>query len=137
MKSRIDGLKNRVSRLKSWPINYPDLPPLSPQQVAAYPDVIQPLVRTHPITGPQEPVHRRHLGGHHRRPCRRGKATRSWPSCAISPPSPASSPGTRWRAGDALMWDNRATLHSATDFDQDKHIRHMHRTTIMDDMVPS
>ena len=31
---------------------------------------------------------------------------------------------------------NRATIHAATDFDQDKYIRHMHRTTIMDDRAP-
>jgi len=42
----------------------------------------------------------------------------------------------RWHAGDVLMWDNRATIHSATGFDKGKYIRHMHRTTIMDDVVP-
>ena len=136
MKSRIDGLKNHVSRLKSWPINYPDLPPLSPQQVAAYPDVIQPLVRTHPITGRKSLfIGDISAGTIEGLPEREGDALLA--ELRDFATQPRFVTRHRWRAGDALMWDNRATLHSATDFDQDKHIRHMHRTTIMDDMVPS
>ena len=43
----------------------------------------------------------------------------------------------RWSVGDAILWDNRSTLHAATDFDAERHERLMHRTTIMDDTVPS
>ena len=42
----------------------------------------------------------------------------------------------RWAVGDAIIWDNRSTVHAATEFDADKHERLMHRTTIMDDTVP-
>jgi alpha-ketoglutarate-dependent 2,4-dichlorophenoxyacetate dioxygenase len=35
-----------------------------------------------------------------------------------------------WRAGDAVMWDNRCTLHRATTFDKTKYKRKLHRTTI-------
>ncbi len=34
-----------------------------------------------------------------------------------------------WRVGDAVLWDNRRTLHAATPFDLDCHRRLMHRTT--------
>ena len=36
----------------------------------------------------------------------------------------------RWRDGDAVMWDNRCTLHRATSFDKTKYKRRLHRTTI-------
>jgi alpha-ketoglutarate-dependent 2,4-dichlorophenoxyacetate dioxygenase len=35
-----------------------------------------------------------------------------------------------WRDGDAVMWDNRCTLHRATTFDRTKYRRKLHRTTI-------
>jgi alpha-ketoglutarate-dependent 2,4-dichlorophenoxyacetate dioxygenase len=35
-----------------------------------------------------------------------------------------------WRDGDAVMWDNRCTLHRATSFDKTKYKRKLHRTTI-------
>jgi len=35
-----------------------------------------------------------------------------------------------WRDGDAVMWDNRCTLHRATTFDKTKYKRKLHRTTI-------
>lgn len=34
-----------------------------------------------------------------------------------------------WRAGDAVLWDNRRTLHAATPFDMNRYRRQMHRTT--------
>ena len=35
-----------------------------------------------------------------------------------------------WRDGDAVMWDNRCTLHRATTFDKTQYKRKLHRTTI-------
>ena len=35
-----------------------------------------------------------------------------------------------WQDGDAVMWDNRCTLHRATTFDQTRYKRKLHRTTI-------
>ena len=37
-----------------------------------------------------------------------------------------------WSAGDAVLWDNRSTMHHAVhDFYASGGVRHMHRTTIM------
>ncbi len=36
----------------------------------------------------------------------------------------------KWRPHDIVMWDNRCTMHSATDFDDNKYERTMQRTTI-------
>ncbi len=136
MKRQINGLQNRVSRVKSWPINYPNLPPLSPEQVAAYSDVIHPLVRTHPETGRKSLFIGDISAG-----TIEGMSQVESDALLCQLRDFATRPNFvyrhHWRVGDALMWDNRATLHSATDFDQDKYIRHMHRTTILDDVVPS
>ena len=35
-----------------------------------------------------------------------------------------------WRVGDAMLWDNRCTLHCATGFDDSKYVRMMFRTTL-------
>jgi alpha-ketoglutarate-dependent 2,4-dichlorophenoxyacetate dioxygenase len=36
----------------------------------------------------------------------------------------------RWRVGDIVMWDNLATMHRATPFDDQQHRRDMRRTTV-------
>ena len=36
----------------------------------------------------------------------------------------------RWRAGDAILWDNRSTLHCATPFDEQRYQRLMLRTQL-------
>ena len=35
----------------------------------------------------------------------------------------------KWRAGDAVLWDNRRVLHAGTAYDMARHRREMHRTT--------
>jgi alpha-ketoglutarate-dependent 2,4-dichlorophenoxyacetate dioxygenase len=38
----------------------------------------------------------------------------------------------KWCAGDLVIWDNRCTMHHASSFDSDDHMRELHRTTIID-----
>jgi alpha-ketoglutarate-dependent 2,4-dichlorophenoxyacetate dioxygenase len=38
----------------------------------------------------------------------------------------------RWRLGDFVIWDNRTTMHRATDFDDKKYRRELRRTTTLD-----
>jgi alpha-ketoglutarate-dependent 2,4-dichlorophenoxyacetate dioxygenase len=37
-----------------------------------------------------------------------------------------------WRHGDLVIWDNRATMHRATPFDDMEHRRELHRVTTLD-----
>ena len=37
-----------------------------------------------------------------------------------------------WRVGDLVIWDNRATMHRATLFDDMQHRRELHRVTTLD-----
>ena len=43
----------------------------------------------------------------------------------------------QWRDGDAVMWDNRCTLHRATTFDKTRYRRKLHRTTVAGKMPES
>ncbi len=38
----------------------------------------------------------------------------------------------KWQVGDLVIWDNRCTLHRASPFESDEHVREMRRTTIID-----
>jgi alpha-ketoglutarate-dependent taurine dioxygenase len=40
----------------------------------------------------------------------------------------------RWEQGDAVFWDNRSTMHSATPYDMTRYRRVMYRTTIAGDV---
>ena len=40
----------------------------------------------------------------------------------------------RWRTHDAVLWDNRCMLHCATEFDESRYTRLMHRTTLEGDV---
>jgi taurine dioxygenase len=96
------------------------------------PDVVHPLIRTHPANG------RRAL----------------WPSTGtvtevIGMPNPEGLQlidelvefmtqeqfvyRHKWRAGDLLMWDNRCTLHTGTLYDDTKYFRTMHRLWVSGD----
>ncbi|MET0182699.1 MAG: TauD/TfdA family dioxygenase [Caulobacterales bacterium] len=99
---------------------------------AANPDVIHPLIRTHPADG------RKAL----------------WPSTGtVTEIIGAENPSDlslldelisfmtqeqfiyrhKWQVGDVLVWDNRCTLHTGTMFDDQKYIREMHRLWVRGD----
>jgi taurine dioxygenase len=130
MKRRIEPLRVRYSRVRAYPLAHPDRPPLSDEEKANLPDVEHPLVRTHPETG----CRALYVGG-----IQHG-------GCVVSLPEDESDVllaelrdfatrarfvyRHRWRAGDAILWDNRSTLHCATGFDEDRYERLMLRTQL-------
>lgn len=36
----------------------------------------------------------------------------------------------RWRAGDLVLWDNRTLIHTATEYDRERHRRLIWRTSV-------
>jgi taurine dioxygenase len=133
-KSRIGHLKaihRYGDRYRLMASEDKDRPPLTAAQLAEVPDVTHPLVRTHPETG--------------------RKALFVNEGFTIGVEGLAESEGKalldqlfshsvqaghvyrhRWHAGDLVMWDNRCTMHRATEYDA-RHTRAMHRTTIAGD----
>jgi alpha-ketoglutarate-dependent 2,4-dichlorophenoxyacetate dioxygenase len=43
----------------------------------------------------------------------------------------------RWRVGDLVIWDNRATMHRATPFEDTRHRRELRRVTTLDLPAPA
>ena len=129
---RIDGLEVVHSRVKAWPISYPDRPMLSEEEQAKLPDLVHPVVRTHPETGRRALYPGGNVGweivgmpfdeGHALLKELRSFATQDRFFYAH-----------HWKVGDAILCDNRCTMHAATSFDEDRYRRIMHRTHISGD----
>jgi alpha-ketoglutarate-dependent 2,4-dichlorophenoxyacetate dioxygenase len=41
----------------------------------------------------------------------------------------------KWRLGDIVMWDNLATMHRATPFEDTKYRRDMRRVTVLEQQM--
>lgn len=128
----LDGLKAVHSYPHAYAQLYPEREPLTEEQKARVPDIVHPLVRTHPATG------------------RKALYMGEYIIKEIEGLSDAETRALveeliahitrdefiyrhKWRAGDLLMWDNRGVVHHATDYDDRKYRRVMHRTTIKGD----
>jgi taurine dioxygenase len=132
MRARISGLNVRHSRAKLYRALFPDATEEQCQAEAArFADVVHPLVRTHPESG------RRglYLGG-------------EWGSEIIGEPpelfaellahmiQPQFVHEHHWQVGDVLMSDNRCSLHRATEWDEGRYRRRLHRLILLDDRRP-
>jgi alpha-ketoglutarate-dependent taurine dioxygenase len=131
-RKRINGRRVIISRVQSRPYNYPDKPPVTAEERAAWPDMPQPLVRTHPQTGRNA----LYAGGNV--PWRvegmpQSESDILIPELQNFATQPRFVYVHRWRAGDAILWDNRSAIHRATAYDQINARRLMHRTTVAGD----
>ena len=133
MKERISGLKIRFSRVRAYALYHPLRPPLTEEEKASLPDVVHPIVRTHPETG-----HRAlYVGGEQHggtvvgMPETEGAALmRELRDFATQPRFAYEH---HWSVGDAILWDNRSTMHCALPFDDEKYRRMMYRVQIAGD----
>ena len=132
-KSEIAGKFVLHSRVKAWPISYPDRPPLSEDEAAKLPEVIHPLVRTHPETGRPALYPGGNVGWQiEGMPFAEGhNLLKELRAFAVEDRFTYSH---HWREGDVILWDNSCVLHSATPFDEEKYRRIMHRTHISGDL---
>lgn len=134
-RDRIRDKKVLHSRITAYPTLYPNRPPLTDEEKARIPDVVHPLVRTHPETGQKSLL----LGGG-TAPLLVGLSEDE--SDVLLDELMAFATGPRfvyrheWRVGDAILWDNRSSIHSATDYDEVNERRLMYRTTIAGDHRP-
>jgi len=90
--------------------------------------VTHPLIRTNPVNGRKA----LYVGAHAQEivgmPVGEGRKLLEELTAFCTQPQFVYS--HRWRDGDAVMWDNRCTLHRATPFDKTQYKRKLHRTTI-------
>ncbi len=114
-----------VSRLKAG------YPAMTPAQREKRPPVEQPLVRVHPPSGRRAVF----LGSHGQEIVglpdleSRGLIERIMNHCT----EPRFVHEHVWRAGDLVMWDNRATVHRGTEYDTATEPRVVRRTVVMGD----
>jgi alpha-ketoglutarate-dependent 2,4-dichlorophenoxyacetate dioxygenase len=100
---------------------------LTPEEIAAFRPVRQPLVRTHPVTGRRSLFLAAHAG-----------AILGWtiPEARMFLRDLTEHATQRefvysheWRPYDLVMWDNRQTMHRARRFDRNE-VRDVRRTTL-------
>jgi len=127
-KRRIEGRRARFSRVDMHEIHYPREPKLTEQQKRERPDVYHPIVRTHPRTGRKSLFVGRWARDIEGMEPDEGFALVQELFQHASRPSFVYR--HRWRLHDAVLWDNRCTLHCATAFDEDRYERLMLRTTL-------
>ncbi len=127
MKARIEGM----DVLHSYRLRY-RLGGMSAEKLARTPDVVHPLVRTHPQTG---------------RRCLFLGCTESAFAMGMELEEGQRFMREliafaiqdrflhlhRWTPRDVLIWDNRALMHSAMPFDEDKYGRILNRTSTIGD----
>ena len=102
-------------------------------QKRAAPPVEHDIVRVHPDTGRKclyLGQHASHIVG---MPVDEGRALIAMLNKHCTQPRYTFT--YRWSVGDAVIWDNRCLLHSATDFDWMTDVRIMRRTTTVGERV--
>jgi taurine dioxygenase len=104
--------------------------PVDPTEFDKCPDVVHPLVRTHPISSKQflyfsadrasKPLDMEEFELSALLESLTEKATR-----------PENVYAHKWRPKDLVMWDNRGLLHTATEYEKDGYRRLMHRVSVI------
>lgn len=131
-KEQLDGLRIHHSYHR-FMASRADRAPLTEEQKAKTPDVLHPLVRTHPATGRKSLfIGTGTVFGIEGMPNPEGKAlVDELVEYATSEPFLLAH---KWRVGDVVMWDNRRTLHTGTVFDDTIYKRHVHRLMVQGDV---
>ena len=130
MKRRIEGL--RAVHDLDYSRQRAGAPPMTATQRAEAPPVDHPLVRTHPETGRKGLYISHHIS--------RIEGLPEAESRALLAELMAHATGNRfvyanrWQSGDVVMWDNRCTMHRATEYDAAEERRVIHRTVVKGDI---
>ena len=126
IRRRIAGRRARFSRNALHHLNYPNQPLMEEHRQRA--DVYHPLERRHPKSGRVSLYIGRWAYDVEGLPEQEGRELVA--SLQEFARQPRFVYRHRWRAGDAVLWDNRCTQHCATGFDEARYVRLMHRTTL-------
>ena len=132
-KKRVDGMRAVHSYNYMRAIKYPDAAPLSQEQLDRVKDIEQPLVRTHPVTGRRalyvsEYIIRNIVG------MDIPESQAFLAEMIAHATEDRFVYQHRWQVGDLIFWDNRATMHKATPYDDVRYKRRMHRSMTAGDV---
>ena len=132
MKKRLEGLKVLYSYTRAYDRKRDEnglRPRMSAEQKSGIPDVVHPLVRTHPHTGRKciyaNPAHTVEIVG---MPAQESEELLSRLYAQIT--SPDLIYRHKWQVGDVLMWDNAVVWHNAVGDYRLPQRRLMHTTRI-------
>ncbi|HYF21594.1 MAG TPA: TauD/TfdA family dioxygenase [Ramlibacter sp.] len=134
-----DSLRDRLAGLRGlhdYPWHYETYlshrPPLTEAEKAKTPPVTHPALRTHPVSG-----RRAVYVGEGLTRTMEGMDEEEGRKLVIEVSQFSTQPrfvySHKWRVGDLVMWDNRSTMHRATEFDN-RQRRLMRRTTVEGDV---
>jgi len=133
LRARIADLKAVHSYAHVYVLKYPDREPLSEERKAQVPDLVHPVVRTHPATGRKvlyisEYIIKQFIGmsAEESRELLDELNARATTDELIY--------RHQWRVGDLICWDNRATMHFAQPYDDVNYTRLMHTTRVITDV---
>ena len=107
-------------------------PPMTEKQRAEAPPVEHPLVRTHPETKRNGLYISHHISRIAGLDAEEGR--RLLAELMAHATGPRFVYSNRWQSGDVVMWDNRCTMHCATEYDASEERRVIHRTVVKGDI---
>ncbi len=128
MKARIAGLRCEHSIWYSRGLAGAKPDTFRPDEIAAMPGAVQPLVRIHPRTGRKSLVlasHASHIIG---MDVDEGRALLK--ELTDFATQERFVYVHRWAVGELVIWDNRCTMHRGSHFDDKRYRRDMRRTTV-------
>jgi taurine dioxygenase len=132
-RARLDAMRAVHSYSYMRSIKYPNAAPLTPEQLDRVRDVEHPLIRKHPVTGRRalyvsEYIIRNIVGMDvlQSQVFLEGLVAYATEERFVY--------RHRWRKGDLVFWDNRATMHKATPYDDVAYRRRMHRSMTAGDV---
>lgn len=104
-------------------------------EYAELPPVVHPLVQRHPVTGRTSLFLSPHtMEGVEGMPDADGRALLG--ALIAHATSGDFTYRHQWQLDDVIMWDNRCTMHAVIPFDESRHCRELHRTTLIGDGPP-
>jgi taurine dioxygenase len=131
-----DGLKARLAGLRAvhdyvyyWENYTPHRGPLSAEQKAKLRPTPHPLVIAHPETG-RPSLYLAHNVISHVEGMDPDEGLALIEEVVALATRPQFVYTHRWREGDLVFWDNRSSMHRVLPFDESRHRRRMHRTTL-------
>ncbi len=115
-----------------WTNYTPHRKPLTEEQRRQVPPVAHPALRTHPVSG-RRALYLAHQVVSHFEGMEFDESQEIIEEIVSFATESRFVYTHEWRPGDVIFWDNRSSMHRVLPFDEERHHRRMHRTTLKGD----